>query len=137
VMVVVVCGARIVTGEDLLRDLGQSRRPAASARAISRARSVAVSSYGDCSTTSAETIRSSGPATGSGAIVFASSLAELLRVILPKRGAGGPGKLHLGPYNPLQDLHVRSCDIYLAMICCQPGKLHHGHSHHGLLKLGG
>jgi hypothetical protein len=116
----------------VLRSSNSSRRkspPKISAKAVirstsavSRAHSVVVSSYGDCATTSAETICSFGPAAGSGAAVLAGSVAELLRALLPERGAGREQRrqvdLHLGPYHPRRD----GVHLDLARLCTSRGR---------------
>jgi hypothetical protein len=104
--------ARGVTGSEAGVSAGGAKAVACSAgavpEAVSHARSETITSCDDCTatSTSAETDCSSDPAAGSGAVVIAASLAQLLRAVMPERGAGGERRrqvgIHLGPYHPRQ-----------------------------------
>ena len=96
-----VAGAKAVT-----------RGASAGSKAVSHTRSETVSSY-SVSTTASSTkaicfTTGSCPASAElfTAVVSVGSLAELLRALLPERGAGGERRrqvgIHLGPYRPRQ-----------------------------------
>jgi hypothetical protein len=108
-LVPAACGA---PGSETTISTGGAKAVARSAgagpKAVSHASPETVSSCDDCTatSTSAETDCSSDPAAGSGAVVIAASLAQLLRAVMPERGAGGERRrqvgIHLGPYHPRQ-----------------------------------